>query len=125
MSRPTRSPRPNQPLTLTVVGTRRPPFLYLLDGEAVFLGEYTPRMSCEIGVFTIEAGEPSSRPTLSTDLAFLNLVPVGVETKPHIESGTFVHRWRYRVEFKNRPPSGSFMGLLTAQSPWIRRRRFR
>ena len=29
-----------------------------------------------------------------------------------------MHRWRYRVEFKNRPPSGSFMGLLTAQSPW-------
>lgn len=109
---------PDVPLTLKLVGTRKPPFLYLIDGEAVFLGEYSPAMSREIGVYTIESGEQGTSPRVDLDLPFLKATLTGVETKPYIEPGTLLRRWKYRVELKDRPSSGSFTGLLTAKSPW-------
>ena len=110
--------KPDIPLTLTLVGSRDPPFLYLLEGEAVFRGEYSPEMSGEISVLTIEKGEQGRSPEIGIDLPFLKPTLVRVEESSYIEPGTILRRWKYRIEFKARPSSGSFTGILTARSPW-------
>ena len=107
-------------LTLKMVATRKPPFLHLLEGEVVFRGEYSPETSREIAVLTVENRGQGDLPEVSTNLPFLKLTPRGVEVKPFIEPGTLLHRWKYLVEFKERPPSGSFQGTIMVKSPWDR-----
>jgi Protein of unknown function (DUF1573) len=110
--------KPDVPLTVRLVGTRKPPFLYLLDGEVVFLGDYLPGMSRELGVLTVEHDRQGSAPKIRIDQPFLKATLAGVETKPFMEPGTFLRRWKYNVELKERPSPASFTGLLTAESPW-------
>jgi hypothetical protein len=112
--------KPELELTLKMVATQKPPFLYLTEGEAVFRGEYSAELSREIAFLTVESHDQGDSPEVSTDLPFLKLTLKGVEVKPFIEPGTLLHRWRYLVEFKDRPPSGSFQGTITAKSPWDR-----
>jgi hypothetical protein len=38
--------------------------------------------------------------------------------KPYIKPGTFIRKWKYLVEIKERPPAGWFGGSLTVKSPW-------
>ena len=110
--------KPEVALTLKLVGTRKPPFLFMLEGEAVFRGDYSRGMSREIAVLTVENREQGASPRVSTDLPFLRLTPNGVNTKPYVKPGTFLRKWKYLVEITDRPPSGSFSGTVRAKSPW-------
>ncbi len=110
--------KPDVPLTLKLVGNRKPPFLHLIEGEVVFSGDDSRGMSRDIAVHTIENGEQGAPPEVCLDLPFLKATLTGVDTKPYRQPGTFVRKWMYRVELKERPPSDSFTGLLTAKGPW-------
>ena len=110
--------KPEVTLTLKLVGGRKPPFLFMLEGEPVFRGDYSSGMSREIAVLTIENGQQSESPVIGTDLSFLKLTPNGVDVKPYIKPGTFIRKWKYLVEIKERPPSGAFSGSVTVKSPW-------
>jgi hypothetical protein len=81
--------KPEVPLTLTIVGTRKPPFLFLLEGEAVFRGDYVTGMGREIAVLTVESHDKGAGPALTTDLPFLRLAPKGVEVKTLHRAGHF------------------------------------
>ncbi len=110
--------KPEVGLILKIVGMRKPPFLYLIEGEAVFLGDYSPEMSRDITVLTVEDRDRGASPEVVIDLPFLKSTLIGVEERHFIEPGTVLRRWKYRIEFTDRPPSGSFQGVLTAKSPW-------
>jgi len=110
--------KPEVALTLKLVGTRKPPFLFRIEGEAVFRGNYSHGMNREITVLTVENRDGGASPLVSANPAFLKVTPKGVEVKPYIMPGTFLRRWKYLVEISERPPSGSFNGAVTVKSPW-------
>ena len=110
---------PDVPLTVKLVGTRTPPFLYLLEGEAVFLGEYSQGMHRDVGVLTVENQDQGPGPEILLDLHFLHATLTGVEAKPFMTPGTFLRTWRYRIPRlqRERPPFGVFQGVLYREKP--------
>src|SRR6185312_12552765 len=72
--------------------------------------------SREIKVLTVEEGDRGDSPDVRIDLPFLRATLVGVESRPFIEPGTVLRKWKYRIEFAEKPLAGSFQGVLQARS---------
>lgn len=110
--------KPNIKLTLRIIGTRNPPFLYQIWGDLTFRGVYKPGEVREVTIVTVEPPGCPEVPQVIPDLPFLKLTEAGVEDQPYSRPGTLLRQRNYRVEFTGKPPSETFTGTIVAHDPW-------
>jgi len=119
----TDSPRaPEVDLKLRLTGNRPPPFVMSVAGTPTFTNGFDPKDERKVVVTTIEPPERSGEPRLETDLPFVGIEGPEVVTKPYGEQDygpAIVYRtYTFRVSLRERPPIGTFTGLIAAIDPW-------
>jgi len=113
------SPRtPEVPLTLRLVGERKPPYLHVIFGDFTFRGRFTPDMSRTLTAVTIETEGPTAEPALTTDLPFLSFKLEETSSQPYPGRSTIARKRVYRVGFREKPPSMTFSGEVSLGDPW-------
>lgn len=110
---------PDVLLTLPIMGTREPPFLFQFWGDLNFRGGYSSDLSREITVATVE---PRNQPAVadlevSTDVPFFKIEPAGIVEQPYTDTEAVLRKRRYKVGFTEKP-SGTFTGSVIVKDPW-------
>ena len=111
-------PTPELRFSLKMISDRLPPFLLGVAGDFADIDGSSPHDSREFLVQTVEAGAAGKIPLIQTDLPFLQIMPLVITATPYDEAGLIQRSYRHQVDFRKRPPSGSFTGRIWAIDPW-------
>jgi hypothetical protein len=110
--------QPDVELTFVIEGTRKPPFLFRIEGDLSFRGKFGAGLGREFEVVTVEPAGCRETPDISTSLSFLRLTQVGLQDEPYDDPASVLRRRTWKLEFTQKPPSAQFSGVVTARDPW-------
>ena len=108
--------KPNLTLTLRVVGSRKPPFLFQIWGAPTFVDEATASEEKVIVESVEPAGERQS-PDVVSSFSFLRFRETSLEQTPHRE-GIVRKKRRFQMEITAPLPPGTSVGTMTINDPW-------
>ncbi len=110
---------PAVPLTLRLIGSRRPPFVLSAKGDLAGLRADDPDESREVRVLTVEEGPAGPSPRLESDLSFLAFDGPRIASEgPYTEPGTICRTYVYRLRIVSAPAEVPFLGTIKVVDPW-------
>ena len=106
---------PEVPLRIRVLGGRRPPFLFDVEGVLTFTES---NRACELRVRTLQDAESNVPLSISADSQRISIQAEGFTNEPYGETRFVLRTYRYRVSLAHDWETGAIYGLVLVADPW-------
>ena len=109
---------PELPFQLRMISSRKPPFILTTKGDLTFAGDFKSDEPRDFFVQVVVTKQDDKQPIITTDLPYLKIDMVDIDTQSYDEPGILYLRYRYTVRLKEIPTDGTVSGTVTITDPW-------